>query len=275
MKLILNADDLGFSPIVNQTIFELYNLGRLTSASLVANMPTSQLALDEIKDHPNLSVGIHLNLTKAKPLLPAAYIPSLVRRNGNFYPAALFFPLALAGRISQTDAESECRAQIEFALEAGLQPSHLDTHNHWHMLPRFNQLIQKLAQEYKIPNIRLTSLRRSLLPSRIWLITAIDRDVQLRQLISPHYLLALDDWMCISGKPCPLLYRKTLQKLLNHPDVTLELVLHPGRAYDPEFPPDTISPKRRQWDFDFVCSPEFDSWLETLHGEIIQSRNIL
>ena len=274
MKLIINADDLGFSPIVNQTIFDLHNRGRLTSASLVVNMPASQLALDEIKAHPSLSMGIHLNLTKGKPILPAANIPTLVRRNGNFYPAYFFYPLASAGVTSLSDAEAECRAQIEIALKTGLRPSHLDTHNHWHMLPRFNKLIQRLAQEYKIPSVRLASLRRSLLPLRTWLMTAVDKNIPLRLHNSTHYLLALDDWMCASGKPRHLFFSKILRRILNKPNVTLELVLHPGRADDLQFPTDTISPKRRQWDFDFVCSSDFDSWLETLDGEIMPSRNI-
>jgi len=274
MKLILNADDLGFSPMVNQTIFELSNLGRLTSASLVVNMPASQLALNECSTHSNLSVGIHLNLTKGKPILASDQIPSLLNRNENFYPAAMFYPLASIKRISTVDAEIECRAQIELALNAGLHPSHLDTHNHWHMLPRFNKIVQKLAQEYKIPFVRPTNPRCALLPSRIWLLAAVKRKPHLHLKKSNHYLLALDDWMNISGKPRALFFSKALSKILHNPDVTLELVLHPGRAHDPDFPPDTISPKRREWDFNFVRSPEFDSWLKKLGGMLLLSRDI-
>ncbi len=72
------------------------------------------------------------------------------------------------------------------------------------------------------------------------------------------------------GKPRPLFFSNTLKRIVEKPNVTLELVLHPGRADDPDFPRDSISPKRRQWDFDFVRSPEFDNWLESLDGEIIR-----
>ena len=273
MKLIINADDLGFSPIVNQTIFELHSLKRLTSASLVVNMPASQLALGDLKAYPNLSVGIHLNLTKGKPVSPETRIPSLVRRYSNFYPAALFYPLAVAGVISPPEIEIECRAQIEIALKDGLQPTHLDSHNHWHMLPQFNEIVLNLGQEYNIPCVRPTKLRCALLPSRIWLMTVIDRDISKRFPASIHYQLALDDWMNFSGIPRSLFFSKSLQRILKKPGLFLELVLHPGLADDPQFPPDTISPKRRQWDFDFVCSPAFDSWLKKLNGEILSSRN--
>ncbi|MBC8506463.1 MAG: ChbG/HpnK family deacetylase [Anaerolineales bacterium] len=272
MKLILNADDLGFSPLVNQTIFKLHKLGRLTSASLVVNMPASQLALEEINDHPNLSVGIHLNLTKGIPITPVECIPSLVRLTGSFYHAAFFYPLAVAGAIAPTEVQAECRSQIELALKAGLEPTHLDSHNHWHMLPRFKKIILKLAQEYEIPSTRPTNPRHSLLPSRIWLQAVVDRNFPLRFPDSVHYVLALDDWMNLFGKPRALFFGKILNRILNKPNVTLELVLHPGRAPDPDFPRDSISPKRRQWDCDFVCSAEFEAWLESINGKISQGR---
>ena len=272
MNLIINADDLGFSPIVNQTIFELYKLGRLTSASLVVNMPASHSALNGIKDHPGLNVGIHLNLIKGAPITPAGHVPSLVRHNGSFYHAPIFYPLAVAGMISTSQAESECRSQIELALEAGLQPTHLDSHNHWHMLPRFNEIVLNLAQEYKIPSIRPTKLRCVLLPSKIWLISVVDRDFPISSPDTIHYQLALDDWMSVWGKPRRLLFSRILRRLLKKPDVSLELVLHPGRAHDPEFPPDSISPKRRQWDFDFICNSDFLNWLDSLDGKILSSR---
>jgi len=272
MKLIINADDLGFSPIVNQTIYELHNLGQLSSTSLVVNMPASQLALDEIKDYPDLRVGIHLNLTKGKPISPQTMIPSLVKRSGYFYHPALFYPRAIVGAISPHDVETECRAQIEFAMKAGLGPSHLDSHNHWHILPHLFRIVQKLALEYNITSIRPTNLRYSLLPSRFWLKNIVSRTLHPDSPNSSHYVIALDDWMNIFGVPRALFFGKILNKLLEKPNVTLELVLHPGRSPDPDFPRDSISPKRRQWDYDFVRSAEFDTWKESVDGKISQGR---
>ncbi len=272
MNLVINADDLGFSPTVNQTIFELHKLERLTSASLVVNMPASQLALDSIKEHPGLSIGIHLNLTKGVPVSPGAKMPSLVNGNGKFYSAPFFYPLALAKAISSRDVEIECRAQIELALEAGIQPSHLDSHNHWHMLPPFFELVQKFAQDYEIPCVRPTKLRGALLPSKLWLRISVDRQIHHQHPDSIHYQIAMDDWMSFSGKPRALFFSNTLRRILNKPNVTLELILHPGRAFDPDFPPDSISPKRRQWDFDFVTSVEFNNWLDSVDGSILSSR---
>jgi len=183
MKLIINADDLGFSPIVNHTIFALHNMGRLSSTSMVVNMPASQMAFDGFKEHPNLNVGIHLNLTKGKPITPGPQIPSLIRARGSFYSAPFFYPQAVTGAISQRDVKIECRAQIELALDAGLHPTHLDSHNHWHMLPSFNKIILKLAGEYKIPIARPTNLRSSLLSSQIWLVAAVDRKIPSRNQI--------------------------------------------------------------------------------------------
>jgi len=272
MNLIINADDLGFSLTVNQTIFELHKLERLTSTSLVVNMPASQSALEEIREHPGLNVGIHLNLTKGKPITPVAHIPSLVTGMGGLYTAPYFYPMAMTKQFSPEHVEIECRAQIELALKVGLQPSHLDSHNHWHMLPLFKQIVLEMAQEYKISCVRPTKLRGALLPSRLWLRTAVDRQFPHQHPDEIHYQIALDDWMTFLGRPRALFFSDTLRRILNNSNVTLELILHPGRANDPDFPPDSISPKRRQWDFDFITSVEFDSWLNSVDGRILSSR---
>ena len=68
-KLIINADDLGLSPGVNQAILKAHNDGFLSHASLMANTEYFDNAIEEIIPQcENLMIGVHVNLTCAKAL---------------------------------------------------------------------------------------------------------------------------------------------------------------------------------------------------------------
>ena len=76
--LIINADDLGYSPGVNTAIADLYQAGLVTSTSLIVNLPHSEAGAAIARRLPGLSVGVHLNLSKGEPLLPADQVPDVV-----------------------------------------------------------------------------------------------------------------------------------------------------------------------------------------------------
>ena len=63
-RLIINADDLGLSPSVNTAIFDVFRAGNLTSATLMVDMPGAQDAVERLKDHPGLAVGLHFEGTR-------------------------------------------------------------------------------------------------------------------------------------------------------------------------------------------------------------------
>lgn len=264
MRLILNGDDLGYSPAVNQAIFALHERGRLSSASLLVNLPHSEAAIRLALERPNLAVGVHLNLTRDRPCSPPEQIPTLVGKGGLFYPSPAFFPRAATGRISMGQVEIELRAQIELTRAAGLRITHLDSHSHWHILSPFRCLLQRLAREYGVPRIRTSSLRSTLLPNPIWLAV-----LTLAPASQPTYFLSLHHWLNGPGEFSPLLNGRRVRRLLGRPEVTTEVVLHPGRAQDPDFPPDTLPAERRQWEYDLVQSALFDRWLEAVGAQVV------
>ena len=57
--LVINGDDLGLSPGVNDGILEAHTHGVLTSASLMVDAPAAQGAAAIAKSHAGLSVGLH------------------------------------------------------------------------------------------------------------------------------------------------------------------------------------------------------------------------
>jgi hypothetical protein len=56
---------------------------------------------------------------------------------------------------------------------------------------------------------------------------------------------------------------------ISHLGIVVELVTHLGKRDDPDFPPDTLLTHQRQWKFDFLLSPCFDTWLEMMNANII------
>jgi predicted glycoside hydrolase/deacetylase ChbG (UPF0249 family) len=269
MKLILNADDLGYSPAVNEAILNLHEQGRLSSTSLVVNLRYSRDALEVVKEQPGLGVGVHLNLTKGRPCLPGEQIASLVSDDGNFHHTPVFYTRALAGGISLLEVEAEVRAQIERVLAAGIHPTHLDSHSHWQILPPLAALIPKLAREYGIPGVRQAGLRQTLMPTRLWLALVKEEVPPSGSLNEPNYLLSLHQWLREPDNPHPLFQSHRMQALLGRPDVIAELVVHPGSANDPDFPPDTLVSNRREWETAFLLSNTFETWLQDLDAEIV------
>ena len=161
-RLIVNADDFGMTEGVNRAILEAHLRGIVTSTSLLANGAAFASAVEIARSTPALGVGVHLNLTEGRPSSDAARIPSLVTPEGSFFPGAgRLASRVLSGRAALPEIETEFRAQIEKVRAAGIEPTHLDGHQHVHMWPSVFALTARLTQDYGIRGIRCSRERRA------------------------------------------------------------------------------------------------------------------
>ncbi|MDQ6707998.1 MAG: ChbG/HpnK family deacetylase [Acidobacteriota bacterium] len=135
-RLIVNADDFGFTRSVNEGIVEAHRNGILTAATLMANGPAFEHAVRLAKANPALDVGCHLVLVQG-PALPDS-VPEFLWR--------------IARR--KIDVYSEMRGQIEKILEAGIVPTHLDSHKHTHLAPPVLKAVARLSKEFGIRWVR-------------------------------------------------------------------------------------------------------------------------
>ena len=69
-RLIVNADDFGFTPDVNRGILAAHRDGILTATTLMANGDAFDDAVRLARDTPSLDVGCHLVLISGRSLLP-------------------------------------------------------------------------------------------------------------------------------------------------------------------------------------------------------------
>lgn len=153
-KLIVNGDDFGFNREITDGIIECYRAGILTSTTLMVNMPAAQYAAEESKKHPNLSVGIHLNLSVGKPVSEPGTIAELIGPDGNFRDYIDVFRRANRFQLSSEQIEREFSAQIEKFFGFGITPSHCDSHHHVAACLQTFPIKIKVLSRYNIKRLR-------------------------------------------------------------------------------------------------------------------------
>lgn len=153
-KFILNADDFGMSAAFNKAVLDGYNLGFLTSASICANGPAFEPAINEIiPECPNLGLGIHLNVMEGTSLL-----------DGENFNNSYLKLISLSNNAAFMEKiEKEFRLQIEKVLKY-TKADHLDSHVHVHGIPKIFELTCMLAKEYGIEQVRTQHEKFYLVP---------------------------------------------------------------------------------------------------------------
>jgi chitin disaccharide deacetylase len=247
-QLIINADDLGLSPSTNMAVLQAHAAGRLTSASLMANMSAFDHAMDwVVAATPQLGVGVHLCLTSGRPVLAPAEVPLLVDGQGRFRhsPASLWWLLCRRRADALAQIRREWTSQVQKVEDRGVTPDHVNSHEHVHMLPGLFPIAARLAGE-RGAAIRVADEPWGLgawQPSR--LLARIARGGLLKKLILSRlahkvragglagtsvYFGVLD-----GGLGTPVLLRQNLRSL---PQGISELSVHLGLAGPKDIPDD-------------------------------------
>lgn len=207
-SLIVTADDVGLDPGMTEGAIRGHREGIVTACSIVANGAAFEDAIARLRDTPSLEAGVHLALVEERSLtglrMPRKY--------------TTFVPLYLARVISIAAIERELRAQIERVLATGLRVTHLNGHQHLHLLPRVFAVVARLAREYAIPYVRIVDDRggtaRSLAMSAL---SALGRRARNPSLTNDRTI-----GVAIAG------HLDDVTPLLEHVDGVTELVTHPG-----------------------------------------------
>ncbi|WP_282847602.1 polysaccharide deacetylase family protein [Microbacterium oxydans] len=126
--IILNADDFGMCHAANTAIVELLTSARIDSSTVMVPCSWSPEALAFAASRPDLDIGVHLVLTSEW----ARYRwRPLTGSDTSLVDAAGFFPtdvLSVEQNASDEDVAAELSAQLQTALDAGVDVTHLDNH---------------------------------------------------------------------------------------------------------------------------------------------------
>lgn len=238
-RLILNADDFGYTHGINQAIMRAHREGILTSATLMANGAAFDEAVEIAREYPELGVGCHFVLLGGKSVANPRDIPSLAKADGEL-PESLpaFVAKMTAGRIRGKDIEIELRAQIGRIREAGIEPTHIDSHKHTHAHPFVFRAIARAAKGLGIRRVRNPferlgdswALARAGRAFSTQLLAAAVARVpagRFARILAEYGMVAPDGFfgLAVTGCVSPSVLAETFHLL---PEGTSEIMLHPG-----------------------------------------------
>lgn len=157
--LIVNGDDVGNSHAANQAAIDALENGLMTSATIMVPCPWFPEIAAYAKEHPKADFGLHLTHTaewkryKWGPVASRSEVPGLVDPQGYLWPDIM----SVYKHSTPEQAYIEARAQVEKALAAGIDVTHLDSHmGALQYDERYFQVYRRLAKEFDLP-IRMGS----------------------------------------------------------------------------------------------------------------------
>jgi chitin disaccharide deacetylase len=238
-RLIVNADDFGFTAGVNRAIVEAHAHGIVTSSTLMANGRAFAGAVELANSAPNLSIGCHIVLIDGDPVLDPKQLPSLTTNSHFRDGLKTFAARAVADRMDADQITAEATAQIRKLQSAGITVSHIDTHKHTHLFPKILRPLLRAAAACGVhamrnpfgPRLPLRSSQLLARPS-LWarfaevrvlrtfarkFRAAVDRE----GFITPDGTLGIE----VTGALDESLFHAIAQSL---PEGTWEFVCHPG-----------------------------------------------
>jgi hopanoid biosynthesis associated protein HpnK len=284
-RLIVNADDFGFTSGVNRAIVEAHTKGIVTSATLMATGAAFCDAKELAKQLPKLSIGCHVVLIDGEPLLPPAKIPSLTQ-SGRFCDGLKAFAVrALTGQLDSTDIAAEVIAQIRSVQAAGISVSHLDMHKHTHILPQVLQPLLLAAAGCGVRTVRnpfgprlpvrpIELLSRRNLWRRWAELRALDmfagkfqKTVQREGFVTPDGILGIE----VTGSLDEMLFTAVATSV---PDGTWEFVCHPGYNDSDLQSAKTRLRESREFELRVLTSPTVREALARHGVELISYRDL-
>ena len=261
---MIHADDLGMCHSVNRAITMALESGAVNSASLMVACPCFQEAAEWVRRHPDHDIGIHSTLISEwksyrwGPVSKTEHGSGLADDNGYFWPRNNLL------RASPEQIHKEIGAQILLAQQAGLDPTHLDSHMLSVARADYITAYIKAARQFGLP----------FLIDEYWLSCAsregtatTQNDFVVDHLLQAHFKLSVDD--------LEQFYLSTLRGL--KPGLNV-LLVHPGfdddelRAITADCRP--YGAAWRQRDFEIVMSAKFQSALRENEIQLVNWRTI-
>ena len=143
----------------NTAFVELSKLGTCSSGSVMVPCPWFPEAAEIAAADPSLDLGVHVTLTSEqkpyrwRPLTAPPRSAGMTDEYGYFWP-----DVPSARKAAPEAVEAELRAQIDTALAAGIEPTHLDAHMGTAQMPEFVGIFRRLGQELGVPALLVRSL---------------------------------------------------------------------------------------------------------------------
>ncbi|MBV8067797.1 MAG: hopanoid biosynthesis-associated protein HpnK [Candidatus Eremiobacteraeota bacterium] len=223
-RLIVNADDFGAAPEINDAVERAHRNGILRSASLMVGASASQDAVERARRMPNLAVGLHVVLVHGRPVLPPQRVPNLVDGSGAFLTnlvragSRFFFRPGVRAQLA-----AEIRAQFERFAATGLTLDHANAQSHMHVHPTVFALLLEIGRDYGLRAVRIP--REPLGGTR-----TIEPWLALMRSRAKRSGIVCNDYAFGVNEAGALTEERVLQILDVLPDGVTEIFFHPATA---------------------------------------------
>lgn len=249
-KLIVVADDFGFSEAYNYGVMKAYQEGIVTVVSLMTNMDAASHAVKLASEFPEINITQHTNFVSGHPVSDPKEIPSMVDENGRFYRSTKWAPTNPKDTkcrgsvvVSYEDAKKETLAQMaRFKMLTGHYPNHFEGHSTGTAL--IDRAFLEICDE-----------------TRIHCMTLLDRETELmkpaHELImeSEEYMIALHRGLCVED-----FINSRGFGLLDSPFEINVMHFHPGYVDAFILDNSTLTTQRCR-DLQVLCDPRIKSWI--------------
>lgn len=149
-KVIITADDYGMCNEVDYAIDEGIKNGFITTTNVMVNMESLDNARTLRCRFPNISVGIHFNVTTGRPISKVENIPSLVDSNGFFYPINEFKKRYSKKLIKRTELTEELEAQYRLFESVCGHPDYWNTHENSSLHTKAFNAFSEVAKRHDV-----------------------------------------------------------------------------------------------------------------------------
>ncbi|QQM62625.1 ChbG/HpnK family deacetylase (plasmid) [Lactiplantibacillus plantarum] len=147
-RLLIRADDLGYSKAINYGIYEAVHNGIINNVGLMVNMPMTQQGLDLLKAE-NIDLGLHTVISSGKPLMNADQVKSITTDTGTF-KASKDYRTAAVDFVDLDEVIVEIEAQYQkFVQLTGRRPDYFE--GHAVMSDNFVKGLQIVARRHNVP----------------------------------------------------------------------------------------------------------------------------
>lgn len=255
--LVVNADDFGFTRDVNAGIIEAHRNGILTATTLMATGNAFDDAVRLARETPSLDIGCHLVLVGA-PGFPLT-IPQLVR----------------AVALGRIDIYAKLSEQVRRIVDAGLNPTHLDTHKHTHLLPPVLDAVARLSEEFRIPWVR-RPFDFPLQPGGVGWKNRLMRLVsgRFRSALARHHCRSTD-WFAGFRLTGSYASEDLIHVIRALPEGATEFMCHPGRCGDDLRAARTRLKESREEELRALTAPEVRVALTDAGVKLVSYRDLL
>ena len=242
-KIIVNADDWGLHSSINEAIVDGVNIGCINGISVCVNGTASDINTLRYLYQKGIRIGLHLTWV-GEPWLTKKV------QFHNWKNFLIAYLLNKKNFINDIIIESE--AQLNKLVEAGIIPSHIDSHQHLHVLPELWEYVNLVALKIDNCNVRSCYVK-----DRKWIKKGVSGKM-LQKFASKNFNEEQSFFSCAGIKYSGNNTLATIKKEINENSSNfIELIVHPGKSNQ------ELSSKFPKWNYNWeaeyhlLMSPEF------------------